>query len=61
MRIPKGTDIRFDTSAEQVELHITAAITTRAQANDLIVVIKQASIMLEGEKRVRKPKVVVAA
>jgi hypothetical protein len=57
MKIPKGTDIRVDTQNELVELHITAAITTKAQANELAAAIKSFSSLLEGEKRPRKPKV----
>ncbi|KRQ99241.1 hypothetical protein [Bradyrhizobium valentinum] len=61
MRIPKGTDIRVDTANEVVELHITAAITTKAQANELAAAIKQFSSLLEGEKRQRKPKAAAVA
>ncbi|WFU42563.1 hypothetical protein QA640_08905 [Bradyrhizobium sp. CB82] len=56
MKIPKGTDIRVDTSNELVELHITAAITTKTQANELAAAIKSFSSVLEGEKRQRKPR-----
>ena len=40
MKIPKGTDIRVDTSNEIVELHITAAITTNSQAKELAAAIR---------------------
>lgn len=61
MRIPKGTDIRVDTSTENVELHITAAINTRSQANELIAAIRQCSGLLDGEKRgPRKPKAIAS-
>ncbi|WP_461321576.1 hypothetical protein [Bradyrhizobium barranii] len=44
-----------------VELHITAAITTRSQAAELISCIRQVSGALEAEKRgPRKPRVAVA-
>jgi hypothetical protein len=61
MKIPKGTDIRVDTSNERVELHIVAAITSKAQASELADAIKSFSSVLEGEKRVRKPKIAAVA
>jgi len=60
MRIPKGTDIRVDTSTSPVEVHIVGNITTKAQANELIAAIRQCAALLEGERRVRKPKVEAA-
>ena len=61
MRIPKGADIQVKTDNELVELHITAAITTRSQARDLISAIRGFEGVLEGEKRQRKPKLVASA
>jgi hypothetical protein len=61
VKIPKGTDIRVDTSNERVELHIVAAITTKAQASELADAIKSFAGLLEGEKRVRKPKIAAVA
>jgi hypothetical protein len=61
MKIPKGADIRVDTNGEAVELHITAAITTKAQAHELIGAIRQFAGVLASEKRVRKSKVAAAA
>jgi hypothetical protein len=61
MKIPKGTDIRVDTSSEFVELHITACITSKAQAKELAAAIRQCEGLLEGEKRVRKPKLAAVA
>lgn len=60
MKIPKGADIQIKTDNEIVELHITAAITTRAQARELAAAIRQFEHLLEGEKRVRKPRLAVA-
>jgi hypothetical protein len=57
MRIPKNTDVHLDTDVEVWELKIQAAITTKAQAIELAAVIKQFSYVLEGERRVRRPKV----
>jgi hypothetical protein len=54
MRIPKNCDIQLDTSSDVVELKITAAITTKAQANELAAAIKQLSTVLEGERRQRR-------
>jgi hypothetical protein len=61
MKIPKNCDIQLDTTHETVELKIQAAITTKSQAKELAAAIRQFESVLEGEKRVRKPKVVVAA
>ena len=62
MKIPKGTDIRVDTASETVELHITACLTTKAAAHELISAIRQFAGVLESEKRgPRKPKIAVAA
>ncbi|MHC2399159.1 hypothetical protein ACVMGC_003703 [Bradyrhizobium barranii subsp. barranii] len=62
MRIPKGADIQLKTENDALELHITAAITTKAQANDLISCIRQVSGALESERRSRrKPKIAEAA
>lgn len=61
MKIPKNTDIRVDTSKENVELHIVAAITTKVQADELSAAITAFASVLEGEqrpKRARKPRVV---
>jgi hypothetical protein len=60
MKIPKGTDIRVDTGNETVELHITACITTKAQAKELAAAIRQCEGLLEGERRVGKPKIAAA-
>ena len=58
MKIPKGADVNLKTVGEVIELQITAALTTRAQANELIQCIRQISGALESEKRgPRKPKV----
>ncbi|MFK4534335.1 hypothetical protein ABIA00_002518 [Bradyrhizobium ottawaense] len=57
MRIPKGADIQLKTEGGQIELHITAALTTRTAAAELIAAIRQISGALEAEKRgPRKPK-----
>lgn len=56
MKIPKNTSIRVDTDKEIVELHIEAAITTKAQANDLAAAIKSFASVLEGERRPRRSK-----
>jgi hypothetical protein len=56
MKIPKGTDFQVKTDNELVELHITSCITTRVQARELVAAIKQCETLLEGEKRIRKPK-----
>jgi hypothetical protein len=62
MRIPRGADIQLKTENDALELHVTAAITTKAQANDLIACIRQVSGALESEKRgPRKPKIAEAA
>ena len=61
MKIPKGVDLRIDTANEMIELHMTATITTKAQANELAAAIKQFASVLEGETRRRKPKVVTTA
>jgi hypothetical protein len=61
MKIPKGVDLQIKTENEVVEIHITAALTNKAQARELIDTIRKASTMLEGERRIRKPKVVAAA
>jgi hypothetical protein len=61
VKIPKNTDIRVDTSKEVVELHIVAAITTKAQANELASAIKAFASVLEGERRSRRPKPVAEA
>jgi hypothetical protein len=62
MRIPRGADIQLKTENDALELHVTAAITTKAQANDLIACIRQVSGALESEKRgPRKAKIAEAA
>lgn len=62
MKIPKGADIQLMTADDIVELHVTAAITTKTQASELIAAIRQVSGALESEKRgPRKPKVAAAA
>jgi hypothetical protein len=61
VKIPKNTSIRVDTATETIELHIEAAITTKAQANELAAAIKQFSSVLEGERRQRRPKAVPTA
>ncbi|VIO80068.1 hypothetical protein [Bradyrhizobium ivorense] len=62
MKIPKGADIQLKTESGSVELHITAALTTRTQAAELIAAIRQISGALEAEKRgPRKPKVAATA
>jgi hypothetical protein len=59
MKIPKGADLQLKTEGGVVELHITAAITTRTAATELIAAIRQVSGALEAEKRgPRKPKAV---
>lgn len=58
MRVPKNCSVRLDTDSELAELHVTAAITTKAQAKELAACIRQFEGLLEGEKRVRKPKLV---
>jgi hypothetical protein len=61
MKIPKGADIQVKTDSEAgVELHVTAAITTRAQAQELVDAIRQFASLLEGPKRNRKPKAAAA-
>lgn len=62
MKIPKGADVQLKTNDGTVELHITAAITTRSQAAELISCIRQVSGALEAEKRgPRKPRVAAVA
>jgi len=62
MKIPKGVDIQLRTNETGIELQISAALTTRAQAAELIQCIRQVSGALETEKRgPRKPKVAQAA
>ena len=61
MKIPKGADIRLDTTNEVVELHVTAAITTKSQAKELAAAIRQFETVLEGERRARKPKLAAVA
>lgn len=61
MKIPKGTDIRVDTSGERIKLNIVAEVATRAEANELAAAIKSFASVLEGEKRVRKPKIAAVA
>jgi hypothetical protein len=56
MRIPKDAKITVSTDNERVELHITATLATRAQANELSAAIKAFAYLLEGAQRVRKPK-----
>ena len=58
MKIPKGVDLRIDTEKDPVEVHIVANLTTKAQAHELITVIRQCLVVLEGERRIRirKPK-----
>lgn len=60
MRIPKGADLQLKTDNEQVELHITAAITTKAQAMELEQAIRQFSAVLEGPRRSRRKAAAVA-
>jgi len=61
MKIPKGATVRVDTDGKQVELHINACITTKAQAKELVAAILQCEGLLEeGERRARKPKVAAA-
>jgi len=58
MKIPKNCDVQLKTNEGTVELHITGAITTKAQAAELINCIRQVSGALESEKRgPRRPKV----
>jgi hypothetical protein len=54
MRIPRGADIQLKTENDVLELHVNAAITTKAQANDLIACIRQVSGALESERRNRR-------
>jgi hypothetical protein len=61
MKIPKGADIQLKTNDGVVELHVTAALTTKAAAGELIAAIRQVSGALESEKRPRKPKAVAEA
>jgi hypothetical protein len=61
MRIPKNCAIELKTDNELVELHINAAITTKSQAKELASAIRQFESVLEGEKRVRKLKLVASA
>ncbi|MCA1524340.1 MULTISPECIES: hypothetical protein [Bradyrhizobium] len=62
MKIPKGADIQLKTESGVVELHITAALTTRTQAVELMAAIRQISGALETEKRgPRKPKAMATA
>ena len=48
MKIPKGADIQIKTDNEMVEMHVTAAISTKAQATELIDCIKRFASMLDG-------------
>jgi hypothetical protein len=57
MKIPKGADLQLKTNDGVVELHVTCAITTRAQAHELIGCIRAIAGALESEKRPRKAKV----
>ena len=62
MKIPKGADIQLKTESGLIELHINAALTTRAQAAELVAAIKQIAGALEAEKRgPRKPKIAEVA
>jgi hypothetical protein len=56
MRIPRGADIQLKTENDVLELPVTAAITTKAQAADLISCIRQVSGALESEKRRSRKK-----
>jgi hypothetical protein len=63
MKIPKNSDVQLKTTENgTVELQITASITTKAQAAELIQCIRQVSGALESEKRgPRKSKVAAVA
>lgn len=61
MKVPKGTDIRVDTSGERIKLNIVAEVTTKAEANELATAIKSFANILDGEKRTRKPKIAAVA
>jgi hypothetical protein len=54
MKIPKGADLQLKTENDLVELHITAAITTKVQAEELAQAIRQFSAVLEGPRRSRR-------
>jgi hypothetical protein len=57
MKIPKGADVQLKTNDGTVELHVTCAISTKAQANELIGCIRQVAGALDSEKRPHKAKV----
>jgi hypothetical protein len=61
MRIPKGADIQIKTEGDVLELHITAAITTKSQALELEQAIRQFSSVLEGPRRERRKPPSVAS
>jgi hypothetical protein len=60
MKIPTGADLQLKTEGGVIELHVTAAITTKSAAAELIAAIRQVSGALDSEKRPRKPKIVAA-
>ncbi|MCD9817621.1 hypothetical protein [Bradyrhizobium japonicum] len=61
MKIPKGADIQLKTESGLIELHVTAALTTRTQAAELIAAIRQISGALEVEKRGPRKKTAAVA
>ena len=55
MRIPKGADIQIKVTDDgALELQVTAAVSTRAQAAELVKCIKHIALALETEPRRRK-------
>lgn len=54
-KIPKGAVIEFKVTDDgQLELQVTAAVATRAQARELVACIKHVALALETEPRRRR-------
>lgn len=54
MKIPQGSDVQLKTEDGIVELHVNAAMTTEAQADELISCIKKLKRALESDKDAKR-------
>ena len=61
MKIPKGADVQLNMTDNGIEMHITAALATKEQANELIACIRQIAGALDGPKRQKRQRVAQAA
>ncbi len=57
MKLPKGADLQLKTESGIIDLHITAAISTKQDADELVAAIQHyAAVLPEKQKRQRKAK-----